>query len=201
MTTALAPTRTFCCCLPVRFGVFIMTILGMLGGAAFAIFGWVESVKLKGSLSKTNEIALYIHSILYTLLAIMSLFGFIGAIGKRRTLVSVFFSMLVAHTTFSIFSGAFVLYNLFNREGADAVQQCITGTATEAGLSEAQCRHGFDVIKGIAVGIFIVVWLFEIWGCFITNSYVGQLDDEAFVNWPKVGSDIEVNQVSGPRPL
>jgi hypothetical protein len=129
--------------------------------------------------------------------------------------------MLVAHTTFSIFSGAFVLYNLFNREGADAVQQCITGTATEAGLSEAQCRHGFDVIKGIAVGIFIVVWLFEICqyflpattisvylftfylsgGCFITNSYVGQLDDEAFVNWPKVGSDIEVNQVSGPRPL
>ena len=38
-------------------------------------------------------------------------------------------------------------------------------------------------------------------GCFITNSYVNQLDDEAVANWPKMGSDVEVNQVTGPRPL
>jgi hypothetical protein len=38
-------------------------------------------------------------------------------------------------------------------------------------------------------------------GCFITSNYAGQLDDEEIARWPKIGSDVEVNQVTGPRPL
>jgi hypothetical protein len=194
-------SRTFCCCIPVRFGVFVLTILGMLGGTTLAVLGWYESASLKGNLSKLNEISIYIFSVVYTILAIMSVFGFIGAIRRRRTLVSIFFSMLVAHLTFNIFSGIFMLYNLFHQEGDAAVQHCIQGSGEAPGLSAADCQKGISVIKGIAIGVLLVIWLLEIWGCFITNSYVSQLDDETYAQWPKVGSDVEVNQVAGPRPL
>jgi uncharacterized membrane protein len=195
------PSRTFCCCLPVRFGVFIITLLGMAGGVAFGGLGWYEVVKLKSQLTQFSQAALYIHAILYSLLAIMSVFGFIGAIIRSRSFVSTFFAMLVAVFTFSVFSGAVTLYVLFHREQESSIQQCVTGTAEQPPYSLHDCQHGYNVIKGIAVGGFIVVWLLEIWGCFITNSYVNQLDDEAVANWPKMGSDVEVNQVTGPRPL
>src|SRR6266702_242371 len=34
------PSRKFCCCIPMRFGVFIMSILGFAGGSISAGVGW-----------------------------------------------------------------------------------------------------------------------------------------------------------------
>jgi prepilin signal peptidase PulO-like enzyme (type II secretory pathway) len=185
--------RTFCCCLPVRFGVFILTILGMLGGTFLAVFGWLAIVKLQGQLPKANEIALYIQSVLYTLLGIISVFGFIGACVKNRTMISLFFMILVAHLTFSIFTGAFALYQIFNVTVPNAVQQCIDNGTQSA----SDCQTAYNVAKGVIVAIFIIVWLLEIYACIITDNYVGQLDDEeAAEQWPKP-SDVE----AGPRPL
>jgi hypothetical protein len=189
--SAKVPSRTFCFCLPVRLGVFVLTILGMFGGGLLAVVGWMQSLKLQGTLPKSNEVAMFIHSGLYTLLALVSIFGFIGAIVRHRTMVYIFFVILVAHLTFSIFSGAFALYNLFHSIGDDAIQKCIDSAANttdgQTPTSPDDCRHGFDVVRGVAVGVFILVWLLEIWGCFITNSYVNQLEDEMEANtrWPK----------------
>jgi hypothetical protein len=192
-------SRTFCCCLPVRFGVFVMTILGMVGGTLLAVVGWMATVRLQGLQPKSNEIALYIHSVIYTLLGVLSLFGFIGAIVRNRTMVSIFFMALVGHLTFSIFTGAFALYNIFHASNEDAIQQCVTDGAGADGTSEGDCRRAYDIFKGIAVGVFILVWLLEIWGCVIAHEYVGQLDDEIEANgqWPK-GSDVEVGRISRP---
>jgi len=185
-------SRTFCCCLPVRFGVFILTILGMAGGTLLAVVGWLQTIRMQGTLPKTNEIALYIHSSLYSLLALLSLFGFIGAIIRNRTMVSVFFMILVGHLVFSIFSGAFALYNIFNVTSSDAIQKCVsTPNAEGQQLTEAECNRSYTIVKAVAVTIFVLVWLLEIWGCVITNNYISQLDeeDEAKDRWPK--SDVE----------
>jgi len=143
-------------------------------------------------LPKTNEIALYIHSSLYSLLALLSLFGFVGAIIRNRTMVSIFFMILVGHLVFSIFSGAFALYNIFNVTSNDAIQKCIsTPNADGQPSTEEECNRGYTFFKAIAVTVFVLVWLLEIWGCVITNDYISQLDeeDEAKARWPK--SDVE----------
>ena len=33
-------SRKFCCCLPVRFGVFCSAFIGLIAGGAFGGFGW-----------------------------------------------------------------------------------------------------------------------------------------------------------------
>jgi hypothetical protein len=43
-------SRTFCCCLPVRFGVFILTILGMAGGTLLAVVGWLQTIRMRAYL-------------------------------------------------------------------------------------------------------------------------------------------------------
>jgi hypothetical protein len=187
-------TRTFLCCLPVRFGVFVLTILGIAGGTLLAVVGWMQTIKLQGELPKANEIALYIHSALYTILAVVSIFGFIGATIKHRTMVSIFFMILVAHLTFSVISGAFALYNIFNTVAAGAIDKCVNNVVDgQTPPTEADCKRGYDFFKGIILAIFIVVWLLEIWGCVITNSYIDQLDDEMAANdqYPKQ-PDVEI---------
>ena len=35
-------SRKFCCCLPVRFGVFCSALLGIAYSTAFCVLGWLE---------------------------------------------------------------------------------------------------------------------------------------------------------------
>jgi len=126
-------------------------------------------------------------------------------------MVSIFFMILVGHLVFSIFSGSFALYNIFNVSASDAIQKCLdTPDADGRPNTEEDCNRGYSIIKGIAVTIFILVWLLEICtsflsheyrrsaltythtgGCVITNNYISQLDeeDEAKGRWPK--ADVE----------
>jgi len=86
------PSRTFCHCIPVRFGVFIMSILGCTGGAVMAGLGWYSAVH-KGKwhlillyhvlivfveetyLTANQEVSVVFACLSYTILAVVSLLG------------------------------------------------------------------------------------------------------------------------------
>jgi hypothetical protein len=85
-------SHTFCFCIPVRFGVFILSTIFLLGGGTMAGFCWYGAVHKStwrvdppgphphhpiehARLTKNHEISIVIVSILYTVLAIVSLFG------------------------------------------------------------------------------------------------------------------------------
>ncbi|KAF9497256.1 hypothetical protein BDN71DRAFT_1445005 [Pleurotus eryngii] len=168
-------SRKFCCCLPVRFGVFVIAILGMAGGGVITVAGIMQATKTSG-----NKLALIIQIIIYGLLALLSIFGLIGAIGKIRGFISAYFTMLTALLAFSICSGAYSLYRLFN-DKQGAIDDCIGDSDSK--LQKGACEKGAGLIRGIMVGLFIVVWLIQIWGCFIVNSYSKQLWEEEDANY------------------
>jgi hypothetical protein len=202
--------------LPVRFGVFILTVLSALTGTLIAAVGWVQIAKLQNQLTNSAKVAIYINSAVYTLLGVLAVFGFIGACIKNRAMISTFLSILIAHLVFSIFSGAFTLHNVFTVDGDAIIQGCQDGNGSVSsdisgvgqasllisrGLSHNSCVKAYDVVKGISVAMFIFVWLIEIWGCVITNDYITQLDDEVSL-WPRQNkADLETAQLEGPRLL
>ena len=75
--------------------MFVIAILGILGGGLVSVGGWLQIKQLRklpdpqlmfhelngnvspaeSSLDQRNEVALWIQTIMYTLLAILSLFG------------------------------------------------------------------------------------------------------------------------------
>lgn len=169
-------SRKFCCCLPVRFGVFILSLLAMVGGSFVAAMGWIQVSQLKQNpLDRSEEIALWIHSSMFTLLALLSVFGFIGAIIKNRRMVSGFAIALAIHLGFSIASGIFTLYSQFKANSADAVATCLSAStdATEDG-----CKSGIAIMKGIMVAIYVITWFIQLYAYFIVERYADQLDDE-----------------------
>jgi hypothetical protein len=97
------PSRTICCCIPVRSGVFIMSILGCTGGSVMASLGWDSAVH-KGKwhpihlyhvliifveetyLTANQEVSVVMASLSYTILAAISLLGSVHFVPLHLTL-------------------------------------------------------------------------------------------------------------------
>jgi len=170
-------SRKFCCCLPVRFGVFVMSVAAMLGGGLVAIAGWIQVKNLhEHPLSKGDENALYIHAVMFSILALVGAFGLFGAISKKTGLVSLFGSMLAFHLGFSIATGVFTIYTLFKRNSDEALANCVNGSTDQKVIDG--CKEGLKVLKIVIVVVYVVTWLVELYGCLIVTSYVKQLKEE-----------------------
>ncbi|KAI0300116.1 hypothetical protein B0F90DRAFT_1668430 [Multifurca ochricompacta] len=176
-------SRTFCCCIPVRFGVFMMTALGIVGGSIVAAVGWHGAThKDQAHLTRNQETSLVIASLSYTVLAIVSIFGLIGTIGRRRGFVSLYNTMVWWHLGFSIASGAYFIYTLFHKVGDHDVNDCINGSDSPS--KQEDCRKAFKVGRNITIGLYIFIWLIELWGCLIVANYVEQLQEEEALDYP-----------------
>jgi len=174
-------SRKFCCCLPVRFGVFVMSLGVMLLGGAVAIAAWIQVKNLHGAtFTKSEEISLYIHAAMFSILAIMGAFGLFGATSKQTGLVSLFGSMLAFHLGFSIVGGIYTMYTLFRRNSDELLASCIKGS-TDQHIIDG-CHNGLKILKIITVVAYCVSWLVELYAVLVVNSYVKQLKEEEVAN-------------------
>jgi len=177
-------SRKFCCCIPVRFGAVMMTTLFLLGGSILAAVGW-HGVTHKEQLHLTHnqEVSLVISSISHTLLALISLFGLIGCIIKRRSYISLYSTVIAFHLGFSIATGAFFIYTLFHKVGDSEINNCIANDVDDLNLNLnlngiEDCMRGFMIYRGVLVAAYVVFWLLQLWGCVIVADYVAQLKEE-----------------------
>ncbi|KAJ6546700.1 hypothetical protein DFH09DRAFT_989514 [Mycena vulgaris] len=174
--------RKFCCCLPVRVGVFVMSILALIGGGIVSVVSWMQVSHLKDHpLSKTDEIALYITAAVFTILTLIGGLGFIGVSSRNAGLVSLFGGMLNIHLVFNIVSGAFAIYSLFKGPDStlintDAMDTCLKGATDQSTIDT--CKTALNVAKGIVVGGYVLSWAIELYGCIIVHNYVKQLHEE-----------------------
>jgi len=165
------PSRTFCCCIPVRAGVILLSILGFLGGGAVAAVGIISLKKSAGI-----EKSLIIQVVVYILLCLISLLGLVGGIGRKLVLVRIYFGMLVFHLAFSFGGGIFAIHRVF-QDTPNYVKECVLGKETDPNAVKT-CEAGASLLKGLMVVVFIAFWLVETWACFIVHNYNRQLQEE-----------------------
>jgi len=172
-----ARTRTFLCCLPVRIGVFLLSLLSMAVGSFLAAIGWIRISRLsQHPLTKSDRIALWIHSVMFSILGFLAVLGFIGCLAKSRRMVAGFAIALAIHLGFSVASGIFSIYLLFRQTPEEAIDACANGSTDPAVVDS--CKNGMGAIKGIIIAIYVVTWLMQLYAYFIVEWYVDQLDDE-----------------------
>lgn len=170
-------TRKFCCCLPARLGVFVLSLLSIMAGGFMGVIGWMQVAQLKEHPMETSdEVALFMHASIFSLLGFLAIFGFAGSLLKHRRMVVAFSVGLAIHLGLSVISGIFTLYAVFRQSPAAAIERCING-ATDAETKEV-CQTGSVIVKGLLVAIYIVSWMFELYGYFVTERYAEQLEEE-----------------------
>jgi hypothetical protein len=152
-----------------------------------AIGSWKIIADTSPTVPKGQMISIYISAGLYTLGALISLFGFIGAIIRKRSLISIYATALAFHLGFHIVSGAYALYVLFKRKNTQEVADCVAKADTATHLDSNKvtkevCEKAFAVARGISVAAFILVVLIELYACIIASNYASQLEEEETAN-------------------
>jgi hypothetical protein len=164
-------TRTFLCCIPVRAGVVFLALLGFFGGSLITAASIIQLKRSEGS-----KVSLILQVVIYILLAIVSIFGLVGAITRKLVFVRLYFGMLLTHLIFNLATGAFAIYRNF-KDAPKYISECSSGSADSAVLKS--CQDGAKLWKGVMIGVFILAWLIEIWACSIVHQYSKQLKEES----------------------
>jgi len=154
-------------------------MLGILGGGAVAAVLWDQGVKYNSHENSTQpqKAVLIINALLWSVLALVSLFGIIGTIMKRLSFVSLYSTMLFSVLGFNVVSGVLYIHTLFRDDTKQqSVDQCTAGS-TETIKVDA-CKGSYDVLRIVVVIALIVFWLVLLYGCMIVANYVGQLQEE-----------------------
>ncbi|KAH7339069.1 hypothetical protein B0J17DRAFT_571701 [Rhizoctonia solani] len=197
-------TRHFCCCLPVRLGVFVLSLLSLIGGGIYAAATWYAYYQDHVSLTKTQKIAFIVSGVVYSVLALAALMGLIGAIGRKRGLVATYSTFMWFHLAAQVAVGAFFIYALFQNNN-ELVTQCKekvnqisnaanNATNTNVNINADDACQLFTKWGRIGAIIALVVILFiELYCCFIVSRYVSQLTDEQSFHAVNRNAHVEAN--------
>jgi hypothetical protein len=132
-------------------------------------------------LGKTDQIALWIQAPLFTFLAVLAVFGLIGAVTKNRSMISGFAIALAIHLVFSIASGVFSIVMLFARQ-SQALDSCIQNAGDSSDAAVQSCKTGLVLTKGVMIAVFVLIWLIQLYAYVVVSRYVDQLDEELMAN-------------------
>jgi len=165
---------------------------------------------------KSDEIALYIQSAMFSILGLLAVLGFIGTLIKSRGMVSSFAIGLAIHLGFSVASGIFAMYALFSANSKEAIEKCVNGSEDEAVITT--CKGGLAIVKGVMVAVYIITWFVQLCKSaililwiqrlirtshldfyFVVERYVDQLDDEKMAENTVVIPRSMVQDIGAPQ--
>ncbi|KAK0215533.1 hypothetical protein IW262DRAFT_1277454 [Armillaria fumosa] len=185
----MARWHHFLCCLPLRLGVLIIAALTLAGSALVAIGAWINVHNIINKtleLSKSGEITMYIVAGVYTLVAIVSFLGLVGALTARPGLVSMFNSLQIGSFIVSLAIGAYSLYLLFSDKYNTDISDCVNSVDASADTAQQFCNAALKVSKAAVVVIYAITWLVQFYGIFIVRSYVRELEEKRFATYKYV---------------
>ncbi|KAF7315608.1 DUF1746 domain-containing protein [Mycena indigotica] len=166
---------TFCCCLRVRLGVMIMSVLGMLFAGILSILLWFE-VSTALNLTSKEKAALVIAGLVETLLFVASMLGFVGAVVRKQLFVQIYAYFIYVHFVLNLGVAAFLLYTLVHVSTTDQNKAC--QLAIQNADAQNQCTNLFRVGLGVYGAVAAGVLLAEMYGAIIVARYVNQIQRE-----------------------
>lgn len=180
--------RTFCCCIPVRLGVLILSPLTVI---AATLLAYTQLYLLLNYQSQYDTFTKAIRGALAgitILIALSSLFGLLGALFARRSMVSFYSNMLWLGLIIFTVLGAIDIWQLF-RNKDDFSRKCQTETQLKPqdlqsflgisldGTRDQACKKLANVSAIVVAILFGILVLVLMWLIGIVTKYKHQLQE------------------------
>ncbi|KAF8200715.1 hypothetical protein BJ912DRAFT_577623 [Pholiota molesta] len=166
----------FLCCLPLRFGVIVISFLQFLFCGAFAGLLWwaLISASQKGDLGTVMESAkttVIVAGAVYTAAALVGLLGFLGAILRKNGFVKTFYILLCAVLTLQIGSGVWYLITFYRTRG-QTLDECINGSTDANRIAFCNSMDAFRRIpQGVMIASVVVPIVIQAYACYVVYQY------------------------------
>ncbi|KAL4073987.1 hypothetical protein J3A83DRAFT_4232795 [Scleroderma citrinum] len=165
-------SNSFCCCIPVRIGFMLMTVLTFLVTGAISVIIWFE-VSHSYQLSTNERVAFILIGIAESLLFLFSIAGFVGAVARKQSFVMLYTYFLYTHLVLNVIVGIYFLVTIRKGNRQQLVDYCasvFTGTS-----AESNCTSLTSIPTYVFIAIVVLLLLLELYGTVIATRYVYHL--------------------------
>ncbi|KAI0946555.1 hypothetical protein AcW1_009989 [Taiwanofungus camphoratus] len=152
-------SRHFCCCIPVRAAVFVFSFLSCLAAAVAAALAWYLTYEVDHhaqnytNVTEDGKIMVIVVGVLFTIVALISLFGFIGSISRNRRFVKAYSALMWLVFFISLAASGLFLYVIYS--GKALLRDCST-TDTQGNTTTEQC----DLHPSVWMKVVVTVAVF-----------------------------------------
>jgi hypothetical protein len=186
----------FLCCLPLRLGVFVISLLQFLVCGGFAGFLWwalwYESDHDAVAVAKNIKITTIVVASVSTLVALVSLIGFIGAILRKFQFIKTYSIALAISLGFQIASGIWYLITFYTTRN-QSLSDCLDGTTDQTRIDYCNAIQSFKRFpQGYVLANAIIPIVIQFYACYVVRSYSHLLERQ------NVERNRQVNRVPGP---
>lgn len=167
--------KTFCCCLPVRIGVLVLSLLGVLFAGLLSIVLWFE-VANGQSLTSGERAGFAVIALVETFLLVACLLGFIGVVVRKQLFVQIYAYFLYFHLLLNIAAAIFLLVEVTRFTNSAAYHLCLD-TIRDDG-AQKQCVGFLQTARWVYFAVSSVLLLIEMYVAIIVARYVNQIQRE-----------------------
>ncbi|KAL5531924.1 hypothetical protein ACEPAF_5487 [Sanghuangporus sanghuang] len=172
-------SHKFCCCLPVRLGVFVLSFFELIITGAFAGISYYSIAQGRFDEQK-YKIATIVTAAVMTLLFIVSLLGLIGCVLRRLPLVRIFSRTLNWLLAINIIAGIATTVLLFIANKQEVIDACKDGSTDQNVIDT--CNH-YNTHRYVIIALIVLGWAVQFYECVIVARYVIQLQEEKEEMW------------------
>ncbi|KAH8118968.1 hypothetical protein DFH11DRAFT_1562213 [Phellopilus nigrolimitatus] len=164
--------QRFCCCLPVRLGVGVLSFLTILLAGLLMVILWFE-VATNYFMSGGEKTAFILAGVLETFLFLASVLGFVGTCARKQSFVVVYATFLYVHFCINLGVAIYFLWMVTHAANTDIVRFCQDGVHDPQ--AKDQCTGLLNVAKGVYWGVLLFILAIEAYCALVVTRYVNQL--------------------------
>ncbi|KAJ3570909.1 hypothetical protein NP233_g4104 [Leucocoprinus birnbaumii] len=175
----------FCCCLPLRLGTLVISLIqfalcGLAAGAFWWLLWWTKDQGVYETLQNSIKISFIVAGAIYTFAAIIGLFGFLGAIFKKNGLVRSYLALLYVTLMLQVASGIYSLVMFYRfRDHPGQEENCVNITGgspsnTQITYCDALANISKMPVWGIWVSALVPIVVVA-YACYVVHNYARRL--------------------------
>ncbi|KAJ6463842.1 hypothetical protein C8R47DRAFT_77544 [Mycena vitilis] len=175
---AIFRCRKFLGCVPLRTGVWLLALLAILIGGAGSAGSWLEVYWMTHHLLTLREkVASFIQAAVFSLLFLLSLFGFITALSGQRGAVYIYSKFIFIHAPSILISLGVTLFATLRPDDSDpqAVDNCLNGTTSP--IIAQFCNSKLSVVRVLPIALLGATILVQFSAWIVASSY-GEEEDK-----------------------